>query len=167
MNSLKSYKDQCYNIGSPSPTPEKSPLKIFPKNLDLEFEFPKSKPPCHSKTKPVTSKIPLVKSPNLRKRKIVGQDSQVQSAKKPKMMSAEEVSKFFEEQRRDNAASLAKVAEAMEKSVDARMDGFSKKLDSITKDNAESNHQIQSQVSGLQEQMTAMTQSADENRIKF
>ena len=103
MNSLQSYKDQCYNIGSPSPTPKKSPLKIFPKNLDLEFDFPQSETPRNSKSKPRTSKIPRAKSPTPRKRKIVSQDQGTPSAKKPKMMSQEQVSKFFDEQRKENA----------------------------------------------------------------
>ena len=54
------------------------------------------------------------------------------------MMSQEEVRKFFDEQRKENAENLNKAVKAIEKSVDARMYGFSKRLDSITEDNAKS-----------------------------
>ena len=39
MYSLQNYKDQCYNIGSPSPTPAKSPVKRLPKTIDTQFAF--------------------------------------------------------------------------------------------------------------------------------
>ena len=39
MNSLESYKDQVYNLGSPVPTPVKDPLACLPRNVEHDFDF--------------------------------------------------------------------------------------------------------------------------------
>ena len=43
MFTLKSYKDQVYNIGSPSPNPNSSPLKSLPKLPEKDFVISPSK----------------------------------------------------------------------------------------------------------------------------
>ena len=43
MFTLKSYKDQVYNIGSPTPSPNSSPLESLPKIPDNEFVISPSK----------------------------------------------------------------------------------------------------------------------------
>ena len=140
MNSLESYKDQCYNVGSPSPNPSKSPLVKFPRNLDLprkldldsEFQFPaplKPKPKTVKSIIKPCSKIPSLPTP--RKRRAQSDESSPSSLpKKPRIMNADEMSKMFreqfEKQRIDNEKNFARhrkeVQEDMDKTVKAAVE---------------------------------------------
>ena len=60
MYSLNNYKEQCYNPGSPQPSPSQPPLRSLPKQTpalldDFEFsilpsKIPKIKPPARKPT---------------------------------------------------------------------------------------------------------------------
>jgi hypothetical protein len=191
MNSLESYKNQCYNVGSPSPNPIKSPLVKFPRKLDLdsEFEFPAPLKPnpktVKSKTK-VCSKIPTLPTP--RKRRAASQESSTSSPKKPRIMNHDEMSKMFSEQfekqrlenqenfarhRKENQEDMDKTVKAAVETavaslnINSRMDGFSNKLDAISATNNETNIVVQQQMSGFQDQIRTLQSSVDDNRIKL
>ena len=58
MYSLKKYSEQCYNIGSPQPSPTRSPFQDLPPNKDLEFKFSPSSTEKLSPLKIKVSRIP-------------------------------------------------------------------------------------------------------------
>ena len=152
MNSLEAYKDQCYNIGSPTPNPRKTPLSNLPRSLDSDFEFASVKSPSSSKKRLGTcekSKIPLVAS--TRKRKSMSQDCTKSDSpvKKPRMMSSDEVSSFFE-------ASMSKY-----------MTGLSSKLDKVVEDNQAANLSMKNHVTGLEDQIKNLQASMAINQSNF
>ena len=49
MFSFKSYTEQCYNIGSPKPSPNRSPFKEFPAEKDPVSDFQFSPLPTQSR----------------------------------------------------------------------------------------------------------------------
>ena len=170
MYSLQSYKDQCYNIGSPSPTPPKPPLTKLPKKLELQFDFSPTKPkivdePTDSKSKPAVTRIP-------RKRKCEIQKTP-KSTKKPKIMDREEMLEHLKAQRQEyqdnlaTATATAVKAAMAELKIDSRMNGFAKKLDDITEMNSKSNDSVKEHLSVVQDQMTNLQTSMDNTRIKF
>ena len=195
MNTLESYKNQCYNVGSPSPNPIKSPLVKFPRKLDLdsEFEFPaplKSNPKTVKIKTKVCYKIPTLPTP--RKRRAASQEISSSSPKKPRIMNHDEMSKMFreefEKQRLENQENFARHRkenqEDMDKTVKAavetavetavaslninsRMDGFSNKLDAISATNNETNIIVRQQMTGFQDQIRTLQSSVDDNRIKL
>ena len=174
MNSLQSYKDQCYNIGSPSPTPSKPPLTRLPKKLESEFDFsPLKSPPKTTKirTKTDRSKIPTVSSSKKRKPETQGPPNK--SPKKSKMCSKEEMLEMFAHQQENNDCKMVDTIKvAVEAAItglniNSRMDGFSTKLDTLTEHNTKSNDAVQTQMTGVQGQMRTLQSSVDDNRIKF
>ena len=109
MYSLTSYKEQVYNLGSPQPSPTRSPLKSLPRNnSSVEFEFPIPEPKTPIKKLPVRA---------CNKRKIVPNSEIFESPKKPKMMTPEEMQTMF--------SGLQKTI----LDLNGKIDGFSKKLD--------------------------------------
>lgn len=78
MYSLNSYKEQVYNLGSPQPSPRRSPLKTLPKEDISEFVFPS----------------PAVQTPvtpsRIAKRKCVSPQLSA-SPKKAKMMTPQQI----------------------------------------------------------------------------
>ena len=108
MYSLNSYKEQVYNLGSPQPSPKRSPLKSLPKNPSSEFDFSIPDP------KTPTKKLP---QRTCNKRKIVPNSEILESPKKPKIMTPDQMQTMFS----GLQASIS--------SLNSKIDGFSKKLD--------------------------------------
>ena len=79
MYSFSSYKDQCYNLGSPSPSPSCSPLNYLPAVSD-EFKFSPVKG---------SPKTPIEQN-NL-KRKLDFDTESVSPSKKRRMLTKEEM----------------------------------------------------------------------------
>ena len=105
MYSLNSYKEQVYNLGSPQPSPSRSPLKSPPKTEQSEdFEF--SSPAIIAPTTP---------SRNLKRKCVVSKQSN--SPKKPKMMTPQQIQEMFS----GLQSTISNLSEKME--------NFSKKLD--------------------------------------
>ena len=105
MYSLNSYKEQVYNLGSPQPSPSRSPLKSLPKTDQSEdFEF--SSPAIIAPTTP---------SRNLKRKCVVSKQSN--SPKKPKMMTPQQIQEMFS----GLQSTISNLSEKME--------NFSKKLD--------------------------------------
>ena len=156
MNSLKSYREQCYNIGSPEPNPSKDPLESLSKNLDSEFTF--LAPNSSSKTSKTRSKI-VCKIPTTtksRKRSSSSQEpSTASSPKKSKMMPPEELREMFALQR-----------ETMSK-INTRMDNLYSKLDTITQSNTSTNKAVEDTMSNVQDEIKGLKTSVDDNRVKF
>ena len=108
MYSLKSYSEQCYNIGSPRPSPARDPFQELPASKGSDFEFspsPKKAPP----------KLAVkIKKPTKRKLDIstdsIADESEV-SPKKAKIMNKkdkEEFMAFLAEQSRINTENITK-----------------------------------------------------------
>ena len=108
MYSLNSYKEQVYNLGSPQPSPSRSPLKSLPKtdqSQSEDFEF--SSPAIITPTTP---------SRNLKRKCVVSKQSN--SPKKPKMMTPQQIQDMVS----GLQSTISKLSEKFE--------DFSKKLDS-------------------------------------
>ena len=196
MNSLESYKDQVYNIGSPSPGPKKSPFKGHPRDFESEFQFSDS--PCH-KSKPkrsaTKSKIPKVPSATKKptKRKLVEtKDISESPLKKLKMISEDQFNQYIknadekaEATKKDTADQLAGILAKFEARMDnlakdtddtiakglskfdSRLDGLANKLDKVIKDNIEANDEVKSELVNMKEQVSGLQNSLDDQRIKF
>ena len=96
MDSLESYKEQVYNLGSPSPNPQKPPLANLSVNVDNDFEFSSPKDfrnRTNNRKKVAPSKIPKV-TPS-RKRSSCSEEPHLSSPKKIKMMSQDELRELF------------------------------------------------------------------------
>ena len=161
MNSLESYKEQCYNIGSPTPSPSKAPLTSLSKTIASEFTF--TVPTSSPKSSQTRSKVPVPaasKTTRSRKRSLSSQDSSpTSSPKKSKMMSKEDLKEMFNQQRQENK-------EIMDK-MNTRMDNLYSKLDTITDNNIASNKAVQDTMSDVQVEIRDLKSSVDDNRVKF
>ena len=162
MNTFESYKDQCYNIGSPSPNPKKSPLKKFSKNVESEFNFdsPKTRTPRPkalkaSVSKSAGSKLPITLSTS-KKRSL---DSSNKVTSSPKKLKMDELRDMFLKQNKDQQAFMEKLS--------SRMDNLYEKLEGITDDNKSSNNAIQTNVAGVESSIKELQSSVDDNRVKF
>ena len=166
MNSFESYKDQCYNIGSPSPNPiRSSPLTLSgSKKVQAEFSFTSSPENSITKTRPVRSKVkaPPNKSkiPSLlstsRKRFSESSELVENTPKKPKM---EELRAMLEKQNKDQQDFMGKMT--------SRMDNLYTKLDSIKTDNTNTTTLVQNHMTKVESRIDNLQSSVDDNRIKF
>ena len=128
MFTLKSYQDQVYNIGSPSPNPCILPLQDLPKASEKEFSFPPLKDTTDSE-----SKIPkLTKPVRKRKRKVesVDEDSPL---KKVKMISKEELDTALQKERVENQNNIDKVLASLN-SVTNSLGTLSSQLSTFTEE---------------------------------
>ena len=106
MYSLSSYKEQVYNLGSPLPSPTRSPLKSLPKADKTEdFVF----------LSPSVTKAPNTPSRNLKRKCVTSKVSE--SPKKPKIMTPQQMEDL-----------LVGLQSTLSK-LDEKMETFSKKLD--------------------------------------
>ena len=119
MYSLNSYKEQVYNLGSPQPSPSRSPLKSLPKaknDIIENFVFPS----------------PAIKAPQTPSRKRKGVTSQLSdSPKKLKTMTPQQMQEMF-----------SGLQSSMLKLVDEKLDTFSKKLEAQDKKTEEVNNNV-------------------------
>ena len=117
MYSLKSYSEQCYNIGSPLPSPARSPFKELPPNKESDFDF---SPPKTKNIKAAKRKLDSdsdFKMPNLEA-----------SPKKVRTMDKDErqeMMNFLAEQSRINAENMANSIKA---TLETRMDKINNSL---------------------------------------
>ena len=97
MYSLKNYTEQCYNIGSPSPNPTRSPLKELPTSqIDSEYSFS-------------PENLTRVRKDSL-KRKIGDQDSDIES-------DSESVPKRVKMNKKDKAEFMSLISEQIAKQI--------------------------------------------------
>ena len=193
MNSLKNYKDQVYNIGSPSPTPSIKPLENLPNSSQADFDFSGSPP---LKTKPTRSKIPKVSSDistsKKRKHSSKSVDKTESPCKKLKMISEEQFKEYIrvadekaEQAKKDTADQLAGILSKFENRIDnlakdsddnltkglskfeRRMDGLASKLDKVIQDNTEANNEIKDELVNMKDQVSVLQNSVDNQRSKF
>ena len=184
MNSLESYKSQVYNIGSPTPSPSRTPLSRLPPNLEEDFEFTASTETITNSGKKVSAcKIPKFKASSAVKRKAVDSfDIGKASPKRLKMISQEQFNEFRAQSKKDTEESFSKamtefmkqskldsekaVSDGMKK-FDSRLDGLSKKLDKVIKDNSESKDEVKAEFVGLKEQVVKLKTSVDDQNLNF
>ena len=120
MNSFASYKDQCYNPGSPSPNPISSPLNYLPATYsDFSFSPPKQ-----------TASTSEGARKNL-KRKFDFDGSPESPSKKQKMVTKEEMVELLK-------ANNVQMETALMNKIDVKLDekmneGFQLLKDSLTK----------------------------------
>ena len=125
MNSFKNYKDQVYNIGSPSPTPSVKPLETLPNTSQADFDFSGSPP---LKPKSTRSKIPKASSDisTSKKRKHSKTVDKSESPfKKLKMISEDQFQEYIrvadekaEQAKKDTADQLAGLLSKFENRID-------------------------------------------------
>jgi hypothetical protein len=191
MNSLKHYKDQVYNLGSPSPTPSRSPLTSLPRNLETEFEFPET-PSSKSKPKRNTNKTKIPKISSATKRKLECTEKTGSPPKKLKMMSEDQFQEYLkklddkaEQTKKETDELFAKNLAHFENRLDGlardtdesitkgmskfgtRLDGLAKKLDKVIDDNSETKAEVKSEFVNIKEQVSGLQTSVDTHRIKF
>ena len=197
MNSLDNYKDQVYNIGSPSPNPSKSPLKNLPKTVEKEFDFSEEVVPNTSTVKPKRknskTKLPKVPGSSAAKRKLDREDNLGDSPpKRVKMMTPEMFEDYLKKVDEKNEKSKKESEEFFSKSLakfesrfddlakdtdesitkglskfDRRLDGLASKLDKVIVDNAEASEQVKTEITGMKEQVSGLQASVDDQRVKF
>ena len=132
MYSLKSYSEQCYNIGSPLPSPARDPFQELPanKNPESDFEFPPTPPKKVSQVKTsrkqVKRKLESVSNSNIK----VSENS----SKKARIMDESDKKEFMDflaEQSRINAQ---KITDSLKETLDTRMNAFETKINDISND---------------------------------
>ena len=130
MYSLKSYSEQCYNIGSPLPSPARSPFKELPPNKASEFEF---SPTPSTKTSPVKTSRKQVK----RKLNSVSESKDKvseNSPKKARIMDENVKKEFMEFLAEQSRISAQKITDSLKATLDTRMDAFETKIEDISND---------------------------------
>ena len=158
MFTLQSYKEQVYNIGCPSQTPSKPPLKTLPQKLDREFCFsPVKGTPESFKPKVVKSKIPIKPTRKQPKRKIdIAEESSSESpVKKLRMISKEE----FDEAKKENQTNIDKVL--------ASLGSLSAQLVTLTDETKRNNSEVKEEISFVNAQMRNIQSSMEDTWIKF
>ena len=130
MYSLKSYSEQCYNIGSPLPSPARSPFKELPPNKASEFEF---SPTPSTKTSPVKTSRKQVK----RKLDSVSESKDKvseNSPKKARIMDENVKKEFMDFLAEQSRISAQKITDSLKATLDTRMDAFETKIEDISND---------------------------------
>ena len=158
MYSLKSYSEQCYNIGSPLPSPARSPFEELPPNKESEFEF---SPICLNKVSPVKAQSKPVK------RKLdTSSDSKDEffdmSPKKAKIMDdkvKEEFMTFIAEQSRKSAEAITN---SLKTTFETRMDAIESQIKDISKDTKKEISNIGTQLNELKDNTEAKLSSIQE-----
>ena len=189
MNSLENYRDQVYNIGSPSPSPNISPLKKLPKSVEKEFDFSDNNTDQVKTKRRGKSKVPKASGATATKRKLEKSIDTLESPpKRVKMMSPEmfeEYIKKVEESRKETEAQFSKglakfenrlddLAKDTDESIakglskfDRRLDGLASKLDKVIADNGEASEEVRKEFEGVKEQVGGLRVSLDNQKIKF
>ena len=110
MYSFANYKDQCYNIGSPSPSPNNSPLKYLPTTSE-EFDFSPVKEPYNAPEK----------NKSTQKRKYSCDSDCDSPQKRQRMLTKEEMQELLQ----NNNAQMQEALNKIDKKLDEKMDqGF-------------------------------------------
>ena len=161
MFTLKSYQDQVYNIGSPSPNPSILPLQDLPKATENEFTFP----PVKNKNNSDKSKIPKATPVRNRKRKLDSVEEE-SPLKKAKMISKEELDKALAKERVENKNNIDKVL-AQLSSVTASLGALSSQLSTFTDEFKTTNSEVKEEISSVKDQMKGLQSSVDDTRVKF
>ena len=195
MNTLDNYKDQVYNIGSPTPSPCRSPLKGLPVSNEFENSYEFNDLSDTNKTKKATkssSKIPKISNTSSTKRKLNSQESPHSPPKRAKMMSAEqfqeyirqadarvelykkETESYFDktvqkfEQRVDNLAKESDLNIAKPISnFDGRLNGFAEKMEKVFEKTQLAQENIRKEFSAVTEQVSGLKTSLDNTNKKF
>ena len=166
MFTLKSYQDQVYNIGSPSPSPSEPPLECLPRNLENEFDFLKdSNPPEPSKAK-TKSKLPVAPSRKSKRKTLDDSIDESISNKKTKMMSKDDFEKAMAKERAENKDSIDKVLASLG-TVTATLGALSTQLHTFTVETTKNNAEVRNDISTITGQMTALQSSVDDTRTNF
>ena len=193
MNSLDSYKNQVYNLGSPSPNPCNSPFENHPQAVEA-FDFSdKSDIPTKSKTrKRTSSKTSKLPRTSATKRKLESKDIPDSPPKKVKMISEEKFLEYMnkvDEKAAENKKEtlelfnkgltkfenrLQDLATSTDESItnglsrfDKRLDGLASKLDKFIVDTSETNDEVKNEFVAIKEQVSGLQSSVDDQRIKF
>ena len=149
MYSLKKYSEQCYNIGSPQPSPARSPFQELPPNKDLEFDF------SPSPTKKL-SPIKIRATRKTSKRKLESSldtsvdDSEV-SPKKARIMdkkTKDEFKAFLAEQNRVNTETMTN---SIKVTLETRMDALENQMKNISSETKAEVSSIGTQLNKLRE----------------
>ena len=133
MFSLQSYKDQVYNIGSPSPSPLDSPSKL-PEKSEGDFSFSPVKPSL------VTRKS---------KRKIESSENPLEGpTKKAKMISKDQLDKAMEKERAVNKQNIDKVLEQLA-AVTKSLGSLSSQLSTFTDETKKNNEEVKGEIAAV------------------
>ena len=133
MYSLQSYTEQCYNIGSPKPTPVRKPFEELPSTQESEFDFsPNSTPKINQPKTHVTTRKQL-------KRKLVIHEPDLDidsetSPKRAKIMNKkdkEDFMTFLAEQSRISSESITRT---LQHTFKTRMDTLENQIKIISTD---------------------------------
>ena len=191
MNSLTSYKNQVYNIGSPSPSPSSSSLENLPKVVEKDFDFSENTD-NKSKTKKQTKKNSRLPRASATKRKLELQDNPDSPPKKLKMISEERFLEYMNkvdekaaESKKETYEYFAKGFDKFENRLDnlatntddnitkglskfeSRLDGLANKLDKFMSDTSEANTEIKNEFVAMKEQVSGLQSSVDSQKVKF
>ena len=161
MYSLKSYSEQCYNIGSPQPSPARSPFQELPPNKESEFEFspkpPQVTPPADLKVTQTARKQPkrkLATSPDV--------DDSDNSAKKAKIMNKKEKQEFMDFLAEQLRISAKNITDSLKTTLETRMDALENQIKTISTDTKSEISNISTQLNELKENTEAKLSSVQE-----
>ena len=116
MYSLENYKNQCYNPGSPNPTPNRPPLNSLPKSIDTDsFDFSPAEP---SLVSPLKLKIGTRDRRCKRKLVSYSEDESGPTSSSPKKAKMEDLKEILQQNNQQMQAFMDKI----DKKLDAKMD---------------------------------------------
>ena len=136
MYSLQSYTEQVYNIGSPKPSPRRSPFLELPVNKDTsEFDF-SPVPETDPKVSPIKISVTTRKPP---KRKYERADSDPiveteNSPKRAKMLTKKDKEDFITMIAEQSRLSAESITNSLRQTFESRMDNLQSQIQDISTD---------------------------------
>ena len=168
MFTLKSYKDQVYNIGSPSPNPNSSPLKSLPKLPEKNFVISPSKVTLRPKRNKESKVGSPVTPPRKPKRKLVSADQSSGGSplKKPKMISKEQFDEAMEKERVENKSNIDKVLASLG-AVTTSLSTLSSQLHTLSDEVKINNKEVKEEIAVVNGKVTSLQSSIEDTRINL
>ena len=135
MYSLKSYTEQCYNIGSPKPSPRRSPFLELPANKDTsEFDFSPVDPETDPKVSPIKLSVTTRKPPKRKFEKTIADPSfeSENSPKRAKMLTKQDKAEFMAMIAEQSRLSAESITNSLRETFETRMDNLQSQIKDIS-----------------------------------
>ena len=163
MYSLENYKNQCYNPGSPNPTPKRPPLNSLPKSIDTDsFDFSPAEP---SLVSPLKLKIGTRDRRCKRKLVSYSEDESGPTSSSPKKAKMEDLKEILQQNNQQMQAFMDKI----DKKLDAKMDqGFASLTTSLTslQENMNANNtKMETKMATLENEFTKFQDNVTKNAL--
>ena len=162
MYSLASYKEQCYNLGSPNITAVKSPLKNLPKaGVSEKFEF------SPLKTSPIKTKIESRDRKCKRKLIPSAETNEIATinspTKKPKM---EDIKEMLEKSNKQMMEFMKSIDKKLDEKMDQGFASLSTSISTLQQNMNANNEQMGNKIATLEDEFVKFQENVTKNALE-